>query len=372
MSSLVDYLIKRELIKSSPSFLYNSVQYEVMMGSVAYGVSSNLSDIDIYGFCIPNKDIIFPHLAGNIVGFGRQKQGFEQFTQHHIHDISKEVVYDITIYNIVKYFMLCMENNPNMIDSLFVPQFCILQSTSVANYLRERRKEFLHKGSWYKFKGYAFSQVHKMTNKSLKVLVDKCEKLSIDPEKLEHEFIIVELIRRGDKELQISKKYLSTITETGLDKLETSDIKELYNIMRECSKEGGKLGNRLKTIKTFGFDVKFAYHVVRLLNEIEQILIEGDLELNINSEQLKAIRRGDWTLEMVINYFNSKERELETIYNESKLPYSPNEPKIKQILLDCLEMYFGKLESVAISATDETKMILRDLQTVINKYSGVN
>jgi len=370
MSSLTDMLIKKEIIKDFPSFLQNSIQYEVMMGSVAYGVSSDVSDIDIYGFCIPYKEIIFPHLSGEISGFGRQKQIFEQFQKHHIQDISKGVIYDISIYNIVKYFMLCMENNPNMVDSLFVPQHCILHSTSIANYLRERRKEFLHKGSWYKFKGYSYSQVHKMNNKALKILVDECNNLNIDPEKLENELVMIELIRRGNKDLRVSKKYTSSINETGLEKLKTSDLNDLYLLMRECSKEGGKFGNRLKTIKQFGYDVKFAYHVVRLLNEIEQILVEGDLELDRSREQLKAIRRGEWTIEMVTDYFNTKERELETVYNNSKLPHSPNEPKIKQILLDCLEMYFGKLEKIAISKSSDSKMILQDLQIIINKYSG--
>jgi hypothetical protein len=43
--------------------------------------------------------------------------------------------------------------------------------------------------------------------------------------------------------------------------------------------------------------VKFAYHVIRLLGEAEQILLEGDIDLRRNSAQLKAIRRGDvkWT-----------------------------------------------------------------------------
>jgi len=369
MSSLTDNLIKRELVKNYPSFLHNSVQYEVLMGSVAYGVSSDLSDRDIYGFCIPPKEVIFPHLRGEIAGFGRQKQGFEQFLQHHVQDLSKDLVYDITIYNIVKYFMLCMENNPNMIDSLFVPQSCILHSTAVANYLRERRKEFLHKGSWFKFKGYSFSQVHKMTNKTLKVLVERCESFGIDPEELEVESVMVELIRRGNIELQVSKNSEAFRKPTKVEKLDTKDLNELYTIMRECSKEGGKLGKRLKTIKEFGYDVKFAYHVVRLLNEIEQILIEGDLEIDRSREQLKAIRRGEWTIEMVTDYFNTKERELESLYITSELPHSPNEGRIKQILLDCLEMYFGKLGVIAISTTGNTDMILKDLQEIIRKYS---
>ena len=47
-----------------PPFVAEQTQLEVIMGSFAYGVDSDTSDLDIYGFCIPNKHIIFPHLTG--------------------------------------------------------------------------------------------------------------------------------------------------------------------------------------------------------------------------------------------------------------------------------------------------------------------
>ena len=81
--SVIKKLLKSELI-SPPKFLENSVQYETIMGSMAYGVSGDSSDIDIYGFCIPKKDMIFPHLKGEILGFGRQTKRFEQYQQHGI------------------------------------------------------------------------------------------------------------------------------------------------------------------------------------------------------------------------------------------------------------------------------------------------
>ena len=136
------------------------------MGSLAYGVSSDNSDFDVYGFCIPPKELIFPHISGEIPGFGRQIQRFEQWQQHHIFDPSENAgkgrEYDFSIYGIVKYFQLCMENNPNMIDSLYTPQRCVLHSTAVGNLVRENRDLFLHKGAWHKFKGYAYSQLNKM------------------------------------------------------------------------------------------------------------------------------------------------------------------------------------------------------------------
>ena len=110
--SIFDKLVKKQLIKNYPGFMKNNIHYEVIMGSVAYGVSSDTSDLDIYGFCVPPKHIIFPHLTGEILGFGKQSERFEQFQKHHIKDDSVKKEYDISIYNIVKYFQLCMQNNP--------------------------------------------------------------------------------------------------------------------------------------------------------------------------------------------------------------------------------------------------------------------
>jgi len=50
---------------------------------------------------------------------------------------------------------LAMKNNPNIIDSLFTPQFCVLHTTKVGNMVRDARRSFLHKGAWHRFKGYA-------------------------------------------------------------------------------------------------------------------------------------------------------------------------------------------------------------------------
>jgi predicted nucleotidyltransferase len=169
MPSIVTELHKKGLIKSAPAFLSGGVQYEVIMGSMAYGVNTDASDMDIYGFCIPPRDYVFPHLRGEIAGFSTPGPQFEQYQEHHILDSSalgwQGREYDLAIYSIVKYFRLCMENNPNMIDSLFVPQRCVLFSSTVGNMVRENRKLFLHKGAWHKFKGYAFAQMRKLHTK---------------------------------------------------------------------------------------------------------------------------------------------------------------------------------------------------------------
>lgn len=297
-SSIVTHLIEQRLI-ATPSFLKHNVHYEVIMGSVAYGVSGESSDWDIYGFCIPPKDIIFPHLRGEIVGFGKQIKRFEQYQQHHIADPDIKRNYDLSIYSIVKYFQLCMENNPNMIDSLFVPQRCVIHITAIGNLVRENRRKFLHKGCWHKFKGYAYAQVHKMRTKT-----------------------------------------------------PTPDSK------------------RAKDIEQQGYDSKFGYHVVRLIDEVEQILSTGDLDLERNKEQLKAIRQGEMGEQEIYDYFTTKEKRLEELYHTSTLPYAPNEEEIKKLLLQALEEHYGSLKET-YSQPDRAISLLRDIQSLLDQNRNI-
>lgn len=284
-----------------PRFLEDNIHYETIMGSVAYGVSSDTSDMDIYGFAIPPKDVVFPHLRGEIEGFGTPGPRFEQFQQHHIADPDalngKGRSYDVAIYNIVKFFQLCMENNPNMIDSLFTPITCVLHATQIANLVRERRRMFLHKGAWVKFKGYAYAQLHKMQTKQ-------------------------------------------------------------------------PHGRRKELVEQQGMDSKYAYHLVRLLNEVEQILTEGDLDLMRNREQLKAIRRGEWSADQVKVYFEEKERHLEGVYAASTLPAVPDEAGIRQLLLDCLEHHYGSLSGCVVNP-DAALVALREVQAVLERHAGL-
>jgi hypothetical protein len=120
--NLVLHLVEQKLI-NPPPWLASNTHYLTIMGSIAYGVAdtnddSVQSDFDLYGVCIPPKEIVFPHTAGAIWGFGKYKEGmpkshFGQYQDHHVHDPSarggKGRDYDLQIYNIVKYVQLCME-----------------------------------------------------------------------------------------------------------------------------------------------------------------------------------------------------------------------------------------------------------------------
>jgi hypothetical protein len=85
---------------------------------------------------------------------------------------------------------------------------------------------------------------------------------------------------------------------------------------------------------------------VRLLDECDQILSTGTLDLSRDKEQMKAIRNGEWSLEQINNFFDKQMIYLQDAYNKSTLRYAPAESEIKTLLLECLEMHFGNLSAV--------------------------
>lgn len=366
--STIQRLADRGIAKP-PSWLPTNTVYETIMGSVAYGVSSDTSDMDIYGFCIPKKEQVFPHLAGEIEGFSRQKKRFEQYQEHHMKDPDAMSghgrVYDVTIYNIVKFFMLAMENNANIIDSLFTPINCVLHCTNVGNIVRENRKTFLHKGVWHKMKGYAYSQLHKIASKEHEGMaaVIKFERDHGIPENTP----LCDL----EKEIQTRQVRLSRSKPSIQDNevelfgyMNDADLSEYHRLYREMTDKSV----RSERTKIHGFDVKFAYHTVRLLLEAEMILVEHDLDLQRNNEQLKSIRRGEWTETQLLQWATDKEKQLEKVYHESTLQHSPDEGKIKAILLHCLEEHYGSLSECIVNP-DAALMALREINDVIQKNS---
>lgn len=276
-----------------PKWLEDNVFYLTRMGSHAYGCDTPESDVDIYGFCIPPRHITFR--TNEIPDFDRQVERFEQFQKGHLDVDGTE--HDITVYSIAKYFRLVADNNPNMLDSLFTPRTCVIHSTTISERIREKRKIFLSKKCYHTFKGYAYSQLHKMTTKETSP---------------------------NSKRMALREKY--------------------------------------------GYDIKFGLHLVRLVLECTQILETGDLDMQRDTDILKSIRRGEWTEEKVRDWFNQQEKNLDKLYTESKLQYTPDEREIRNLLLECLEEHYGSLKEYIVVESEQTKA-LREIAQTLSKIN---
>lgn len=146
-----------------PGWLNNNCGYLTITGSHAYGVNKPDSDIDVYGFALPPKEVLFPQSFGYIIGFDTNIPVFNQWQAQHVKHAGAE--YDFTIFSLPRMLRLCLDNNPNMIDMLFTPRECVIHSTQAGERVRKDRKVFLHKGCVNKFIAYALSQMAKIKGK---------------------------------------------------------------------------------------------------------------------------------------------------------------------------------------------------------------
>jgi predicted nucleotidyltransferase len=199
--------------------------------------------------------------------------------------------WDLQIFGIVRYFELLRENNPNMIDSLFTAEECILHCTQIGRMVRDQRKLFLSKLCWKKFRGYAHAQLRKLNDKV-------------------------------------------------------------------------PIGGRKEIVEKFGYDVKFAYHIVRLFDEAERIMLEHDLDLRRAKEVMKTIRRGEWTLEQLKAWVADKDRALEAAYTQCTLPEKPAVEPLRKLLLECFEAHYGSIED-CVAQTGWAESLLREIDTLI-------
>ena len=300
--STLQRLTDRGLVKP-PRWLPGNVQYETIMGSVAYGVSSDTSDVDVYGWAIPPKEDIFPHLRGEIPGFGKPgRSGSSSYQEHHVEDRDALAghgrTYDLTIFGIVKFFALAMENNPNIIDSPVHarrPASCTAPGSAT---------------SCGRTAGCSCTRGPGPSS-------------------------------RGTPTASCTSWRSSSRRASGPNWSPST-----ASTPSSATTSSGCIG------------------------EVEQILMEGDIDLQRNNEQLKAIRRGEWTEERLRQWFADKESHLERAYAESTLRATPDEARIKALLLDCLEEHYGSLEGCVVDP-DRAVVALRNIQAELDRVKDL-
>lgn len=147
-----------------------------------------------------------------------------------------------------------------------------------------------------------------------------------------------------------------------LSSLSDEQLKEYHQLFQV----GNNKTKRFESIKVHDYDIKFGYHLIRLISEVEQILEHGTINLQKNQDQLKSIRNGDWTLEEIEEYFKRKEAQLEQVYIDSKLQHSPDEGKIKELLMECLEMAYGSIDQLVKVDHSSAAEKLRQIRTILD------
>lgn len=234
--------------------------YKYRTGSNLYGTVVEGSDDDFGGIFIPNKDYVLGiknveqvALSSKVSKSARNQKG----------DI------DFTIYSLTKFIPLAIANNPNIIETLFIPNSCILFINEFGESLRNNKHLFLSKKAYHTFKGYAYSQRRK---------------------------------------LEVKRENMTGRTELA-DK--------------------------------FGYDTKFASHLIRLLLECFQILTEKTIEFPIPQHNMvRDIKIGKYELTWVIEKAEYLEKLVDEAYLKSDLQYSADLEAINKLQIELLETFW--------------------------------
>lgn len=130
------------------------------------------------------------------------------------------------------------------------------------------------------------------------------------------------------------------------------------------------VGKRKDIIDEFSFDVKDASHVVRCMLACQDILRDYDYDVQKHKDMVKGIRRGEWTYEQVTEWFAKMEPILEQNKQDSKLPDHADESALRKVLLECLEIQYGRLDNI-IRDDSRAKQMVREIYNICQKGIGV-
>ncbi len=115
--------------------------FEGVWGSHAYGTSTPESDEDSIGVYVLDCSA---YLSLSPVP--------EQLS---------DVKHDHNFYSLKNYLKLAANANPNILDSLFLPNDCVIKSTAYWTYLQEHRESFISQQACQTYCEYALAQIKK-------------------------------------------------------------------------------------------------------------------------------------------------------------------------------------------------------------------
>jgi predicted nucleotidyltransferase len=339
-------------------------------GSHAYGTNTVDSDIDIRGVCIPDNLSYY---------FGMGINKFEQKDSGWDNPEDDKVIYDLR-----KTFRLMADNNPNMLDFLFIDEKDIIETSTYWKWILEHREKFLSKKCRHTYGGYAFAQL-KRINSHRNYLLNPPKKkperkdFNLPDNKLisqdqmgAFQWLIAKLLHNSIEEMNLSDEtkeelygvnYIGLI-QSGIPNDAAQTVKELTgagdawidSVMREKQYDQAmrqwksyfywkatRNTKRFELEKRYGYDTKHAMHLVRLLRMGMEILEKSKVNVfRPDREELKEIRSGTWSYEKLVSYAEECDKKMNELYKTSNLPKQPDRVFLDRLCQDVIRYYVGR------------------------------
>jgi uncharacterized protein len=371
-------------IEDVDSWLEQSIIFECLSGSHAYGLNTPESDMDYRGVCIPPKEYIM---------------GVYKFNQRETKDP------DRTIFNIVKWIELASKSNPNVLEYLFMPSDCILKTSPHWEIIRGNKDEFLSKKAKFTYTGYAYSQVKRVKGHrnwllnppkaqpvradfglpeyekipkeimgAIRSTIELCLKNELQEMILETQVIdadfmdTIKSVIQDNVEVSLEEALIEYVTPIVQKTLEpTTIITEIGNkffpeeIMDIYSREKGyknaltqwnqyqhwvatRNPKRSELEKKFGYDTKHMSHCFTLLIQGREILEKKTLNVRLlpeDREKCLAIKNGAFSYDELIAEVDNTILGFEELHNKSTLRKAIDKKKMNHLQMYLLETFYN-------------------------------
>ena len=332
--------------------------FECNAGSHLYGTNTELSDIDIRGVFIASKKYYF---------------GFE-----HIEQFESKGENDIVLYELRKFFRLCLDNNPNIVELLFVPESRSIVHSDIWKNIISNYELFISKKARYTFSGYAFSQLKRIkSHRSWLLNPPKNQPSRKDFGLPENKSLITKdqlgafnkllsMYLDDIKQFHPLKEQLDEMNETknflGIvqSKLPDSDcLKSLLPvddnfieaIQREkqflqANREWNQYVNwkknrnpeRAALEEKYGFDTNHGSHLYRLITEGEELLLTGKITFpRPDKDMLLDIKCGKYSYDNLMNIVGDIDLRFNELYEKSTLPHKSDYNKVNELCIKIIE-----------------------------------
>ncbi len=281
-------IFAKERFNESEQWIKDNLLMEVVMGSQAYGLSTAESDVDFVCLVMPKHDMLYPQAYGYVNGFEQSPN----FNSKEIKGPGKKLI----------------------IDGIET------------------------EGEWNSLVKFFYLAGVKGSPNLLEVLFTRRALVKYSND--------IGWMLRDNKDKFLSMKTFNAFKGYAFQQIQR---------IKRCVERGkAETPKRQEYLDKYGYDIKMAYHPLRLLDQMNQLLDTGTMDLMNNKEECKAMRLGEWGpwekfRDDILNRLNLLEEKA--LRTNALLP-KPQTGVLKQLLLDCIEEYYGSEEQMQRQSTE--------------------
>lgn len=239
-----------------------------------------------------------------------------------------KVDHDEELQELRKFLKLAADCNPNIIEFLYVDRL-VEVSTPEWEEIRRNRHMFLSKKARFTFSGYAIAQLKRIKTHRGYLLNPPAKK----PDRRDYGLPLDSMISRQHRNALLSLP--SDMVAQGMkDEVAKErayeDAMTTWQAYQDWEKERNPARKAMET--KYGYDVKHAMHLVRLIRMAKEILAEGVVRVHRpDKDELLDIRNGKWPFEKILDVADNADHELGELYEKSTLRDKPDHKGISDL-----------------------------------------